>query len=97
MGAAADVAERRRDHVRGPNQSYALPLRRLLCPRPSLAIPMVASHPLDFPFPFSILLRPCLKGPLLPRAEQRPEVCTVNLPFQDHSDPYTHHLRINAG
>ena len=48
---------------------------------------MVAGHPLDFPFPFSILLCPCLKGPHLPRAEQRPEVCPVNLPFQVQSDP----------
>jgi hypothetical protein len=73
-----------KDHVRGPSRASTAPSP---LPRPSLAIPMVASHPLDFPFPFSILLCPCLKGPHLPRAGQRPEVCPVNLPFQDHSDP----------
>jgi hypothetical protein len=52
VGAAADVAGAEKDHVQGPNPYYA---RRLLCPRPSLAIPMVAGHPLDFSFPFSTL------------------------------------------
>ena len=55
LGGGQRPTWQEKNHVRGPTPYHYALRCPLPPPRPSLAIPMVAGHPLDFSFPFSTL------------------------------------------
>jgi hypothetical protein len=91
--AAADVAERRMTTCKAqPKARTVLSASlggELLCPR-------LACNPHGSKAILSIFIFlsqfpccPCLQVPRWPRAQRRPELCPVILPFQEHSDSHT--------